>query len=94
MKFHHMNSLLKRKAATTIRGLSASASTYGEAIKLLQNRYGQKDNAIASHMEKFYNLSAVKIMDIKNLGDIFNKMRTRFEDLRRWELELSNMTNY
>ena len=55
MKFHHLNSLLEGKAAATIGGLSVSGSTYKEAIKLLENRYGQKDNTIASYMKKMYN---------------------------------------
>ena len=82
MKFHHLNSLLEGKAAATIGGLSVSGSTYKEAIKLLESRYGQKDNAIASHMEKLYNLPAVKNTDIKRLQDMFHKMETHIRGLR------------
>ena len=81
MIFHHLNSLLKGKAATTIGGLSVSAKTYGEAIKLLQNRYGQKDNAIDSHMEKLFNLPAVKNTDIRKLRDMFDKMEAHVRGL-------------
>ena len=55
MKFHHLNSLLEGKVAATIGGSSVSGSIYKAAIKLLESRYGQ-DNAIASHIEKLYNL--------------------------------------
>ena len=67
MKFHHLNSFLEGKATATIEGLSVSGSTYREAIKLLENLYGQKDTAIASQVEKFYNLPAVQNTDIKKL---------------------------
>ena len=82
MKFHHLNSLLEGKAAATIGGLSVSGSTYKEAIKLLESRYGQKDNAIASHMEKLYNLPAVKNTDIKRLRDMFDQMETHVRGLK------------
>ena len=76
MTFHHLNSLLEGKAAATIGGISVSGSTYQEAIKLLERRYRQKENDIASHMEKFYNLPAIKNTDIKGLQDMLDKMET------------------
>ena len=82
MKFHHLNSLPEGKAAATIGGLSVSGSTYKEAIKLLENRYGQKDNTIASHIEKLYNLPAVKNTDIKRLLNMFDKMETHVRGLK------------
>ena len=82
MKFHHLNLLLKGKAAKTIRGLSVSGSTYDEAINLLQNRYRQKDNAIARLMEKLYNLPAVKNSDVRKLREMFDKMETHARGLQ------------
>ena len=87
MKFHHLNSLLDGKAATTIAGLSISASTYGEAIKLLKTQYGQKDNVIASHMEKLYNLPPVKGKDIGKLRNMFDSMETHVRGLQALGVE-------
>ena len=87
MKFHHLNSLFDGKAATTIGGLSVSASMYGEAIKLLKTRYGQKDNVIASHMEKLYNLPPVKGKDIGKLRDMFDSMEIHVRGLQALGVE-------
>ena len=93
MEFHHLSSLLEGKAAAPIGGLSLSESTYKDAIKVLENHYGQKDNPIASHMEKLYNLPSVTNTDIKRIRDMFDKMETTFVALTCWELPLSSMIN-
>ena len=74
--------MLDGKAATCIGGLSVSDGTYREAIKVLQSRNGQKDNAFASHLEKLYNLPAVKNMDIRKLRDMFDKIETHIQRLK------------
>ena len=87
LKYHHLNSLLDGKAAATITGLPISANNYKETIQLLQDRFGQKEQIIRSHMENIYNLPVIKDSDIKRLREMFDKMESHVRGLKTLGVE-------
>ena len=50
-KFNYLKSLVQGQAADTINGFSLTGDNYKEAIKLLKERYGNKQVLISAHME-------------------------------------------
>ncbi len=55
MKFNYLKSYLEGPAADAVAGLKVMNSTYKEAIKLLESRFGDKQIIISAHMDKLLN---------------------------------------
>ena len=73
MKFNYLRSLLDGDAAVIISGLALTSENYGEAVKLLRSRYGNKQVLISAHMDKLLNLSPVSFCnDVKRLRELYD----------------------
>ncbi|CAB4037195.1 Hypothetical predicted protein, partial [Paramuricea clavata] len=66
------------KAATTlVAGFSLTAENYGEAIKLLKERYANPQLIISSHMEKLLKLNTVHdANDVLKLRALYDQIET------------------
>ena len=67
-KFNHLRNLVKGLAEKTIAGLSLCGNNYGEALKLLNERFGNKQVLINKHTTQLLLLSRVK--DLKDISKV------------------------
>ena len=67
-KFNHLRNLVKGSAEKTIAGLSLCGNNYGEALKLLNERFGNKQVLINEHTTQLLRLSKVK--DLKDISKV------------------------
>jgi len=63
-KFNYLKGLLEGSALTTVDSLPLTSTNYQSAVKLLEQRYGNKQVIINSHMESLLNLTAAGSGDI------------------------------
>ena len=74
-KFNYLKSLLHGSAAETINGFSLTKENYCEAIKLLKERYGNKQVVISSQMDSLLKLpEATSMGEVKKLRNIYDKL--------------------
>ena len=64
-KFNYLRTLLEDSALSAILGLTISAENYGQALEILQARYGNDQVLVSMHMQKF-----VQIPKIQKSNDI------------------------
>ena len=82
-KFTYLKSLLSVSAFETIPGLTLTRDNYAEAIKLLQNRYGNHQVLINAYMDKFVQLEVItKSSDITRLRKVCNQVETGIRNLK------------
>ena len=55
-KFAYLQALLEGEAKNVIAGLPTTDANYGEACKLLQDRYNRKDRIIFAHIQALLNI--------------------------------------
>ncbi len=76
-RFNYLESLLHGSAAETISGFSLTSENYREAIKLLKERYGNKQVAISSQMDFLFKLpEATSMGEVKKLRNIYDKLES------------------
>ena len=86
-KFTYLKSLLSESAFETISGLTLTSGNYVEAIKLLQNRYGNHQALINAYMDKFVQLEAItKSSDITRLRKVYNQIETGIRNLKTFDV--------
>ena len=82
-KFNYLKSLLHGSAAETINGFSLTKENYCEAIKLLKERYGNKQVVISSQMDSLLKLpEATSMGEVKKLRNIYDKLELHVRSLR------------
>ena len=57
-KFNHLNSLLEGQAKRSIQGLALSEQNYQAAIDILQQRFGNQQLVISTHMDELLKIPA------------------------------------
>ena len=76
-KINYLLSYLTGEALKTVQGLKLSEPNYSAAIEMLQERYGDKQVLISTHMNKLLNLSnSGKLNDLKYLRQLYNNIDT------------------
>ena len=74
MKFHYLFSLLDGPTKDVVAGLTRTNRNYIEAIDLLHERFGTKQQIISMHVDSLYRLPAVKAAsDVAGLCALFDK---------------------
>ena len=63
---------LGQSAADTISVLELNSANYHEAIKLLTNRFGNKQIIVGSYMDSLLKLPVVELMDLKKLRSLYD----------------------
>ena len=81
-KFNYLKSYLHGDAARAIEGYKPTNETYGEAVRLLQERFGDRQVIISGHMSKFKEIKEVKsIANVKELRDLYDKVESNVRSL-------------
>ena len=77
-KMNYLLSYLTGEALKTVQGLKLSEPNYSVAIEMLQERYGDKQVLISTHMNKLLNLSnSGNLNDLKYLRQLYNNIDTQ-----------------
>ena len=81
-KFNYLKSYLYGDAARAIDGFKPTNETYFEAVRLLHERFGDKQVIISGHMNKFKELKEVKSMaNVKELRNLYDKVESNVRSL-------------
>ncbi|XP_028406778.1 uncharacterized protein LOC114529221 [Dendronephthya gigantea] len=82
-KFNYLLGLLENTALQAISGLSLSGDNYIEAVKILQDRFGNKQLIISKHMDKLLKLPSVSsLRDIKSLRSVYDSIESNVRSLK------------
>ena len=71
-KFTYLRSLVEGSAARAISGLQLTSANYNAALKVLRERFAQKQIIINSHME-----SLIKLKPINVISDVSLEIQVR-----------------
>ena len=80
-KFNYLHMYLEQSAANTISGLELNSANYHKAIKLLTNRFGNKQIIVRSYMGSLLKLRAVETMDLKKLISLYDHIEGSLRSL-------------
>ena len=81
-KMNYLLSYLTGEALKTVQGLKLPKPKYSAAIEMLQERYGDKQVLISTHMNKLLNLSnSGNLNDLKYLRQLYNNIDTQVRSL-------------
>ena len=82
-RFTYLQSLVGRSAKDTIDGLALTADNYGEAVAILQKRFGNDQLIISKHMETLLGVEAVQAAhDVAALRRMYNKVESNIRGLK------------
>jgi len=82
-KFTYLQGYLGGEALRSITGLSLTGNNYAEALEILQQRYGNKQVIVNSHMDELVNIAAVTNMNAtKKLRELYDKVETNLRSLQ------------
>ena len=82
-KFTYLQGYLGGEALRAITGLSLTGNNYAEALEILQQRYGNKQVIVNSHMDELVNIAAVTSMNAtKKLRELYDKVETNLRSLQ------------
>ena len=93
-KFNYLNSLLESKAAEAIAGLKITSANYQEAVDVLNQRFGDKQQIINSHMDSLLQLPAVtSLHDVQSIRQLYNKVESHIRGLKSLGVETATYGN-
>ena len=78
-KFNYLESLIHGQAANTISGFSLTGENYKEAVRLLKEKYGNKQVLISALLKLPV---ATSISETKKLRDIYDKLESHVRSLQ------------
>ena len=73
-KFNHLNSLLEGQALRAIQGLTLSESNYQAAIDILNQRFGNPQHIISTHMDELLKIPACTTDKTSQLRFMYDKI--------------------
>ena len=72
-KINYLKSLVEGPAAASIKGLPLTLENYNSARKILEERYGNKQLIICSHINNLLNLPVVSsVNDVKGIRQLYD----------------------
>ena len=93
-KFNYLNSLLESKAAEAIAVLKITSANYQEAVDVLNQRFGDKQQIINSHMDSLLQLPAVtSLHDVQSIRQLYNKVESHIRGLKSLGVETATYGN-
>ena len=82
-KFNYLRSLLQRTALDSISGLALTEANYKEAIAILEQRFGNKQQIVAKHMDALLNAETItSSYNLKGLRRLYDFVETHVRSLR------------
>ena len=83
-----MKSLVEGPAAATVKELPLTSENYNSAIKILEERYGNRRLIISSHMDNLLKLPVVSsVNDFKGIRQLYDKTEIRIRGLQALGVE-------
>ena len=87
-KMNYLKSLVESPVATSIKGLPLTSENYNSARKILEERYGNKQLIISSHMDNLLKLPVVSsVNDVKGIRQLYNKTEILIRGLQALGVE-------
>ena len=80
-KFTYLRSLLNKTASQAIEGFPLTADNYAAAWKLLNERFGNEQIIISSHMNKILNISPVYSPNNRSLRELYDNVESNMRAL-------------
>ena len=80
-KFTYLKSYLEKEAARTIQGFSLTNENYCEAIKLLKERFGNKQLIISSHVNKLLKVKPISSENVKGIRLLYDNIESHVRSL-------------
>ena len=78
-----MNSLLESSAAEAISGLKITSANYTEAVEVLKQRFGNRQQIINSHMDSLLQLPTVtSLHDVQGIRRLYDKIESHVKGLK------------
>ena len=94
-KFAYFKSLLTSSASECVSGLTLSNANYAEAIRLLQERFGNTQLLINAYMESFVKLPVVKSMNqVAELRVTYDQLETTVRNLKTVNVEIETYGSF
>ena len=81
-KFHYLYSLLEGTAVRAIQGLQLTSNNYDIAVKLLKERFGNKQKIINAYIEKLNRVRFVSNVDASSLRSFHDYIKIQKEALK------------
>ncbi len=82
-KFNYLRSLLQGPALDAVAGLTLTAANYGEAVEVLNKRFGNKQRIIDKHMDVLLSLDAVSSdTNLKALRRLYDTIEAQVRGLK------------
>ena len=82
-RFTYLKSFLTGEAEGCIKGLAATDANYREALEILDQRYGNKQVIVNSHMDALIKLPQVTgVNSTKNIRKLYNEIETNLRSLK------------
>ena len=82
-KLRHLKTLLEGEAAAAISGISTEGANYDIAVKILKDRFAQKQIIVNSHVEALMNLRGITTdKDVKGLRKLVDEVETNIRSLQ------------
>ena len=80
--FRHLRTLLEGRTAAAISGIQTTDATYTVTVKLLKDRFAQKQIVVNAHIKALTNLQTVHSdKDVKGLRNLVDKIDTNVRSL-------------
>ena len=82
-KFSYLKTFLNESASSCISGLTLATGNYDEAVKILEERFGNTQILISAFMQQFVSLPKIKsAYDISGLRNLFDKIENSVRNLK------------
>lgn len=93
-KFNYLKSYLGGPAASYVGGFALTEANYDIALKMLKNRFGNKNTLIQAHLNQLLKLPAVRtINDFVGLRKFFDSAETQVRNLETLGIESQTYGN-
>ena len=73
-KFNYLKSLIEGPAARTIQGLTLTNSNYETAIKLLEERFGKRQQIVSAHVDELLKIPSCSSDKSQSLRLVYDKI--------------------
>ena len=80
-KFTYLRSLLNKTASQAIEGFPLTADNYAAAWRLLNERFGNEQIIISSHMNKILNINPVYSPNVRSLRELYDNVESNMRAL-------------
>ena len=94
-KFNYLRCYVTVDALNTIEGLSLTNDNYIKALKLLENRYGNKQAIVTAHTKNLLKLRRVESnLDVISLRRLYDDVHARVRSLQSLGITRRTMEHF